>query len=103
LKLREIRGMKQNVFDFPTELWARILYEMSVACRDRVGDSGLLIRSLMPLFWGKSFCFVKKTVNMTPHQIESVIEEDCMIFEMTKPYLVKRWTEGHQPASPGRP
>jgi hypothetical protein len=103
LKLREIKGMKQNVFDFPTELWARILYEMSVACRDRGKDSRLLIRSLIPLFWGKTFCFMKKTSGMAPHQIEGVIEEDCMIFEMTKPYLIKRWTEGHKPASPERP
>jgi len=100
LKLREIKGMEQNVFDFPTELWARILYEMSVACRDRGKDSDRLIRSLIPLFSGKTFCFLKKTSSMAPHQIEGVIEEDCMIFEMTKPYLVKRWTEGHRPASP---
>jgi hypothetical protein len=103
LKLREIKGMKQNVFDFPTELWARILYEMSVACRDRGKDGRHLIRSLIPLFWGKTFSFVKKTISMAPHQIDGVIEEDCMIFEMAKPYLVKRWTEGHKPASPERP
>lgn len=100
LKLREIKGLEQNIFDFPTELWARILYEMSVACRDREKDSGRLIRSLIPLFSGKTFCFLKKTSSMAPHQVEGVIEEDCMIFEMTKPYLVKRWTEGHRPASP---
>ncbi len=102
LKLLEIKGMKEKVYDFPTDLWARILYEMSVAFRDRVEDPGLLVKSLFPLFQGKTLCFMKKTSSMAPRQIEGVIEEDCAIFEMTKPYLVKRWKEGHRPASPSR-
>jgi hypothetical protein len=27
------------------------------------------------------------------NQAEEAIEEDCAVFEMTKPYLVKRWLE----------
>jgi hypothetical protein len=28
---------------------------------------------------------------MTVQQAEEAIENDCMIFEMTKPYLIQRW------------
>ena len=28
---------------------------------------------------------------MSTRQAEETIEEDCTIFEMTKPYLVKQW------------
>ncbi len=102
-KLREIKGMKQDILDFPTDLWARILYDVAVACRDRMRDSHLLVTSLIPLFWGKIFSFSRKTISMGPHQVEAVIEEDCMTFEMTKPYLVKKWQEGRKPAKSSHP
>jgi hypothetical protein len=28
---------------------------------------------------------------MSTRQAEEAIEEDCMTFEMTKPYFVKKW------------
>jgi hypothetical protein len=30
---------------------------------------------------------------MSTRQAEDAIEEDCMTFEMTKPYLVQRWNQ----------
>ena len=30
---------------------------------------------------------------MSIKQAEEAIEDDCMTFEMTKPYLVQRWME----------
>jgi glycosyltransferase involved in cell wall biosynthesis len=90
-KLLEIKGMKERVFAFPTDLWARILYDMGVAYRDRVREPDLLMESLIPLYYGRTFSFVKKTRRMSTQQAEEAIEEDCNTFEMTKPYLIKRW------------
>ena len=90
-KLLETYEMEKPFFAFPTDLWARILFDSAVSYRDRVCDLDLLIDSLLPLYFGKTFAFVKKTSRMSARQAEDTIEEDCTVFEMTKPYLVQRW------------
>jgi len=92
-KLLEIRELKRSLFDFPTDLWARILYDTAVSYRDQACDRLLMIDALVPLYFGRTFAFVKKTKSMSTRQAEESIEEDCGIFEMTKPYFVKRWLE----------
>ena len=92
-KLLEIKGMKERVFTFPTDLWARILYDMAIGYRNNLCDRDLMMDSLIPLYFGRTFSCVKKTKRMSILHAEEAIEEDCMIFEMSKPYLVKRWME----------
>jgi glycosyltransferase involved in cell wall biosynthesis len=92
-KLQEMREMKERVFTFPTDLWARVLYDMAVGYRDSALDADLMMESLIPLYFGRTFSFVKRTKRMSARQAEEAIEEDCMTFEMTKPYLVRRWQE----------
>jgi glycosyltransferase involved in cell wall biosynthesis len=93
LKLLEIRGMKERVIDFPTDLWARVLFDMAIAYRDALGKKDQMLDALIPLYYGRTFSFVKKTKRMSARQAEEAIEEDCATFEMTKPYLIRRWRE----------
>jgi hypothetical protein len=90
-RLLEAFEMEEPFFDFPTDLWARVLFDSAVSYRDRVCDLDLLVDSLLPLYFGKAFAFVKKTSRLSARQAEEAIEEDCTVFEMTKPYLVQRW------------
>jgi len=90
-KLLEIKGMKERIFTFPTGLWARVLYDMAIAYRDSTRDRDLMMDSLIPLYYGKTLAFVKKTKRMSMLHAEEAIEEDCLTFEMTKPYLIRRW------------
>jgi len=90
-ELLETFEMEKSVFDFPTDLWARILFDSAVGYRDKACDLDLLIDSILPLYLGKTFAFVKKTSRLSARQAEEAIEEDCTVFEMTKPYLVQRW------------
>jgi glycosyltransferase involved in cell wall biosynthesis len=92
-KITEIHRMKPLEFDFPTDLWARVLFDVAVAFRDRPSERGLLMDSLMPLYLGRTAAFVRKTRQMSVKQAEEAIEEDCMTFEMAKPYLLQRWQE----------
>jgi glycosyltransferase involved in cell wall biosynthesis len=93
IKLREIKGMKEKIFAFPTDLWARILYDMTVSYRDPGVDQDRMMDSLIPLYFGRTFSFVKRTKRMSIRQAEEAIEEDCLTFEMTKPYLLQRWLQ----------
>ncbi|MGD9158746.1 MAG: glycosyltransferase [Desulfobacteraceae bacterium] len=92
MKLHEIKEMTKDVFAFPTDLWARVLYDWAIAYRDS-DDTDSLMDSLIPLYFGKTLSFVKKTEKMTIQQAEAAIEEDCMIFESTKPYLARKWNK----------
>jgi hypothetical protein len=43
------------------------------------------------LFVGKTLSFVRKTERMSIQQAEEHIENECMIFEEAKPYLLSKW------------
>lgn len=92
-KVEEIKGMTERVFDIPTDLWARILSDMAVGYRDALIDQDVIMESLIPLYFGRTLSFVKKTKRMSTQQAEEAVEEVCATFEMTKPYLVNRWME----------
>ena len=90
-KLGEIRELPLAHFSFPSEIWARILYSYSVAYKNIEIDRAQLLQSLVPLFSGKTLSFVKKTERMSIQQAEEYIENECMIFEEAKPYLLNKW------------
>ena len=92
-KLHEIKDLKEEHFNFPVDLWARLLFDIAISYRDAVVDRDLMMESLIPLYFGKTLSFVKKTASMSIAQAEEVIEDECMVFETTKPYLVRRWKE----------
>jgi hypothetical protein len=91
-KLQEIRSMGLQHFSFPTQTWARIIFDAAAAYRgmDKAERRNLL-DSLLPLYLGKVLSFVKKTERMSVQQAEEYIENECMIFEENKPQLVKSW------------
>jgi hypothetical protein len=93
VKLMEILDMGIREFNFPTDLWARVLFDMAVAFNVEATDRDQMMDSLIPLYFGRTLSFVKRTKNMTIKQAEEAIEEDCLTFEMTKPYLLNRWKE----------
>jgi hypothetical protein len=90
-KLTEIKDLPMAHFSFPSELWARILFRYAVAHKNEVTDRQALLESLLPIFHGKTLSFVKKTERMSIQQAEEYIENECMIFEEMKSYLVADW------------
>ena len=92
-KLTEVAGIPPDRFDFPTQLWAKILFDYAVAFRRQTDQADGLLESLRPLYWGKVLSYVNKVDTMSTQQAEEYIEEECLIFEETKPYLLERWAE----------
>ena len=90
-KVYEIAGMDQERFEFPTQLWAKVLFDVAVAFRDREGERESIMESLIPIYFGKTLSFVKKTERMSMKQAEELIENDCLIIEEARPYLNKSW------------
>ena len=94
-KLLEIKDMKQQEFSFPTDLWARLLFDTAASYGEVGIEKDATMDSLIPLYFGRTLSFVIRTEKMSMKQAEEAIEDDCATFEMAKPYLVKRWKERH--------
>lgn len=90
-KVNEIGQLPSEQFEFPVQLWAKLLFDYAVAYRDQVVGETELLNSLIPLYFGKTLSFVRKTERMSVQQAEEFIENECMVFEETKPYLLERW------------
>jgi len=62
-----------------------------LAYKHELRNRGELVRSLIPLHYGKTLSFVLETEAMNNQQVEEYIEDQCLQFEKTKPYLLDRW------------
>ena len=90
-KVLEIGELPSEQFDFPTQLWAKMLYDFAATHAKGQVDKEDLLASLIPLYFGKTLSYVRKTARMSVQQAEDLIEAECMVFEETKPYLLERW------------
>ncbi|MEK7713124.1 MAG: glycosyl transferase family 2, partial [Deltaproteobacteria bacterium] len=50
-----------------------------------------LIKSLVPLYLGKTASFIMEAEDMTQEGAEAEIEKLCLEFEENKEYLIKSW------------
>ncbi len=91
-KIEEISGLPDEQFDFPTHIWATLLYDFAIAYKNGVVDKEQLLNSLIPIYFGKTLSYVRKTDRMTIQEAEEFIENECLVFEETKPYLLERWS-----------
>ncbi len=94
-KLLEIKDMREQEFNFPTDLWARLLFDTAASYGEVGIEVDVTMDSLIPLYFGRTLSFVRRTEKMSIKQAEEAIEDDCTTFEMAKPYLLQRWKERH--------
>lgn len=90
-KLNEALDSSQEGFELPTQLWAKVLFDFSISFRDKVFDAETLMSALMPIYFAKNLSFVHATEGMAMQQAEEYIEEQCLAFEESKPYLLEKW------------
>jgi len=91
-KLQEIRNLGLAHFSLPSQTWAKILFDASVVYRGMEEAKRVqFLDSLLPLYLGKVLSFVKKTERMSNQQAEEQVENESMIFEENKPYLLEKW------------
>ncbi len=77
----------------PDELWAHIVYDAATAYHHRILPQEHLLKSLTPLYLGRTASFVLATQGLTSAEAERTISGLCQTFEQTKPYLLTRWDE----------
>lgn len=79
--------------DFPPHLWVRTIYDFAVAYQHGRVNREHLLRSLTPLYLGRTAAFVKQTRDAGAQEVEQILEELCVQFERDKSYLLQRWDE----------
>ena len=86
-----IEGGAGTRLSFPDDLWARVVYDFALAHHYGVVHRDHLLRSLVPLYLGRTAAFVRATVDRDAAGTEATLEAVAVAFERQKPYLVARW------------
>ncbi len=76
---------------FPVELWVHIVYDFAAAYARWHGDRGALLEMLIPIYFARVGGFVNQTRDMSTAQADEVVDQQAMLFEQRKPYLLERW------------
>jgi hypothetical protein len=92
-EVARIASAPDEAFTFPAALWVRVIYDYAVAYQRGVMDREHLLRSLTPLYLGRTAAFVIETRDASADDVEGIIEALCQQFERDKPYLIGRWDE----------
>ena len=78
-------------YRFPDPLWARVVYEFALGHHFGVVHRDHLLRSLVPLYLGRTAAFVNATQAASVPAMEAALEQVGAALEGQKPYLVERW------------
>jgi hypothetical protein len=78
-------------FRFQDALWAKVVYEFAAAHYAQRMDREHLLKSLTPLYLGRTASFVLETQQSTAADVENRIELLCLEYENLKPYLMEQW------------
>ena len=76
---------------FPDELWARVVYDFALGYHYNVVYRDHLLRSLVPLYLGRTAAFVVATRDRDAGAAEAHLDAVGAAFERHKRYLVERW------------
>ena len=80
-----------TAYRFPDRLWARVVYDFALGYHYGVVHRDHLLRSLVPLYLGRTAAFVLATQAASSAETEAALERMGAAFEREKPYLTERW------------
>ena len=84
-------GHPDKDFRFPIGLWVRVIYDYALTYHRKKMSSEHLIKSLVPLYLGKTASFIMEVVDIDHEGAEAEIEKLCREFEERKDYLINNW------------
>jgi glycosyltransferase involved in cell wall biosynthesis len=76
---------------FPDDLWARVVYDFALGHHYSVVHRDHLLRSLTPLYLGRTAAFVLATRGAGAAASQAELDAVAAAFERQKPYLVEHW------------
>lgn len=89
--LVSIARQEPSAFRFPKEIWARAVYDCLLAHHHRKLPPEHLLKSFIPLYYGRTASFFFETAEMSDEEAEDVVEEVAAEYERLKSHLSDRW------------
>jgi glucosylglycerate synthase len=89
--LRTQAAANLSEFHFQDALWVKTVFEFAVAHFKNRMDRDHLIKSMTPLYLGRTASFVLETQDSTAADVENRIELLCLEYENLKSYLIEKW------------
>jgi glycosyltransferase involved in cell wall biosynthesis len=92
IEINKLKNVKdKRLFNYHSDLWARILANFAVAYRNNELDRNIIIESLIPFYHSRILSYVNKTEVAGVKEAEEYLENINRIFESEKYYLISRW------------
>ena len=82
----------REAFCFPDSLWVRVVFDYALAYRQRALNREQLLRSLVPLYLGRTASVVVRNMDSGAEAVEASIRALADTFVGEKGYLRERWT-----------
>jgi glycosyltransferase involved in cell wall biosynthesis len=89
--LLDARALPKHRFNIPDEIWAEIIYSSTIAAHKKELNKEHLLKSLTPLYIGKTASFIIETWESDASEVEEKIEKLCRVFEEKKSLLIEKW------------
>lgn len=81
-------------FKFYDELWVKVIYEYCISFHAKVMVKEHLMKSMIPLYLGRTASFVIENEESTADEVEEKMESLCQTFESMKPFIIESWQKG---------
>lgn len=91
--IQEASTLDPQVFRLPTRTWIQTLYDLAATFHSWKVNRYRLIDLVTPLYYARVASFVRQSLEMTSEEAENLVEEQAMLFEEQKDYLVQVWEE----------
>ena len=83
-------------FNFPSELWARVVYDFAVVYNKGERDPDRIVDALLPLYQGRLASLWQDVAGLMPVGHEGTVSAQAVEFEAERHYLLGRW-QAYQP------
>lgn len=95
-EIRKIKKMPPEKLYYPSDLWARILFNFAIAYRNNEISHDEIVESMIPFYHSRILSFVNKTDRMDIKECEEYFESINRVFEKEKYYLIQRWDDAQR-------
>lgn len=89
--LQKAESLPADKFHFYDDVWAEIIYSFALASHKKIINREHLLKSLTPLYIGRTASFVMDTKNSDAAEVDEKIEKLCRVFENKKFFLIVNW------------
>lgn len=89
--LDELSTKSVEDFRLPDEVWAEIVYSFAIAAHKKTMNREHLLKSLTPLYLGRTASFILENRESNGSEVEKKIEGLCLTFEAMKSALLRSW------------